>query len=51
MQMTFNGREQIFEGIGFYKSTKEGSFDETWFDSGGEIHPLKSIDDGKMLTT
>lgn len=51
MLMSFNGKEQVFEGLGLYKPVKEGSYDGTWFDSGEEMHPLKSSDDGKTLTT
>jgi hypothetical protein len=51
MQMSFNARSQLFEGMGLYKPVKEGGYEGTWFDSGGEMHPLKSTYDGKILTT
>lgn len=51
MQMSFNGGEQVFEGMGLYKLLKEGGYEGTWFDSGGEMLPIKSSDDGKTLTS
>ncbi len=45
------GKVQVFEGKAYYKSTKEaGRFTATWFDSGGEIHPIEAVYDGMALT-
>ena len=51
MIMNFKGKEEVFEGMGLYKPLKEGGYEGTWFDSGGEMHPIKSSDDGKILTS
>ena len=51
MLISFNGNEQSFEGMGLYKLMKDGSYEGTWFDSGGEMHAIKSSHDGKTLTS
>lgn len=49
--MNFNGKEQSFEGMGMYKPLKEGGYEGNWFDSGGEMHVIKSNHGGKILTS
>lgn len=45
------GRVQTFEGKAYYKaSTEAGKFTATWFDSGGEVHPIEANYDGESLT-
>ena len=45
------GKVQVFEGKAFYKASKEaGKFTATWFDSGGEAHPIEAVYDGTALT-
>ncbi len=51
MLISFNGSEQSFEGMGLYKFMKDGTYEGTWFDSGGEMHAIKSNHDGKILTS
>ena len=45
-----NGKEQVFEGIGFYRPRDGGAYDGTWFDSQGAMHPLKATFTGESLT-
>ena len=45
-----DGKDQIFEGIGFYRPLKDGTYDGTWFDSQGAMHPLKAKFTGESLT-
>lgn len=40
-----------FEGKGFYKQQKDGSYSGTWFDSNGEIHPIVATLDSNTLTS
>lgn len=49
MQISNNGSNQVFEGMGLYRYQKEEGYDGTWFDNGGEMHHIKSSDDGKTL--
>ena len=45
------GRERILKAQAFYKSTGEGRFRGTWFDSRGMILPLESTFEDSVLTT
>jgi hypothetical protein len=40
---------QRFEGLAFYQHTKENEYTGTWFDNGGEVHPIIASDNGKEL--
>lgn len=46
-----DGRVQVFEGTAFYKPVSEFEVKATWFDSGGEMHPITGTIDGTMLTS
>ena len=46
-----DGKDQVFEGAGFYRPLEGGAYDGTWFDSQGAMHPLKAKSTGAMLTT
>ena len=48
---TNDGKEQIFEGMGFYRPGAGDAYDGTWFDSQGALHPLKATFTGEALTT
>jgi hypothetical protein len=51
MNMTAkDGSIQVFEGTAFYKETQKNEYVATWFDSGGEMHPIKAISDANSLT-
>ncbi|MEQ1864167.1 MAG: hypothetical protein ABL996_05885 [Micropepsaceae bacterium] len=45
-----DGKEQVFDGIGFYRPLKDGVYDGTWFDSQGAMHPLNATFTGESLT-
>lgn len=58
MQLTYrmemkssNGTVQTFEGTAFYQPVNEHEVKATWFDSGGEMHPIKGTIDGTTLTS
>lgn len=40
---------QKFEGVAYYKSDNTHHHSATWFDSGGDMHPIKATDDSKTL--
>jgi hypothetical protein len=42
--------DQVFEGTGLYRPLKNGTYDGTWFDSQGAMHPLRAIFTGAKLT-
>lgn len=46
-----DGKKQVFEGRAFYKPAPENQFVGTWFDTGGEMHPLKASNDSTALTS
>ncbi|NUO02382.1 MAG: HIT domain-containing protein [Saprospiraceae bacterium] len=42
---------QVFEGKAYYQPAESaGQFRATWFDSGGEMHPVEASYDGQILT-
>lgn len=45
-----DGTIQNFEGTAFYKIVSEKELVAAWFDSGGEMHPIKASIDGTTLT-
>lgn len=45
-----DGTIQTFEGTAFYKIISEKELVATWFDSGGETHPIKASIDATSLT-
>jgi hypothetical protein len=45
-----DGSVQTFEGIAYYKATTGTELAATWFDSGGEMHPIKATVEGESLT-
>jgi hypothetical protein len=45
-----DGNIQTFEGTAFYKIASEKELVATWFDSGGEMHPIKASIDTTSLT-
>ncbi|KAB2879135.1 DUF1579 domain-containing protein [bacterium] len=46
-----DGKKHVFEGRAFYKPVSEIQFVGTWFDSGGETHPIKASHDSTTLTS
>ena len=48
---TGTGKDQVFEGTGYYRPRDGGAYDGTWFDSQGALHPLKATFTGEALTT
>ena len=46
---TKEGSQQIFKGTAYYKVTGVDSFSATWFDSGGEMHPVTATATGAEL--
>ena len=46
-----DGSTQVFEGVGLYKAVNEKVYVATWFDSGGEMHPIKATSDETSLTS
>jgi hypothetical protein len=46
-----DGKVQVFEGTGMYQPTGDTTYRATWFDSGGEMHPIKATSDGVALTS
>ena len=46
-----SGRVQTFEGKAYYQPAgTPGKYKATWFDSGGEMHPVEATYDGQTLT-
>lgn len=46
-----SGRVQTFEGKAYYQPAgTPGQYKATWFDSGGEMHPVEATYDGQILT-
>jgi len=48
---TADGKDDVFEGTGFYRAQGNGAYDGTWFDSQGAMHPLEASFTGTALTT
>lgn len=48
---TKDGRDQQFEGTAYYKPAGENKFAATWFDSGGDMHPITATHDETTLTS
>ena len=46
---TDDGKDQVFDGVGFYRPREGGTYDGTWFDSQGAMHPLKAMFTGATL--
>ncbi|MFN8336481.1 MAG: hypothetical protein U0U09_15240 [Cyclobacteriaceae bacterium] len=46
-----DGKDQQFEGTAYYKSIGENKFVATWFDSGGDMHPITATHDEATLTS
>jgi hypothetical protein len=46
-----DGSTQTFEGTAYYKVATDTELVATWFDSGGEMHPIKATVDGTSLTS
>ena len=46
-----DGKEQFFEGHGYYSPAGEGNYEGRWFDSQGEAHPIKaSLNDNALVS-
>jgi hypothetical protein len=45
------GKDQLFEGTAYYKPAGENKYVATWFDSGGDMHPIVSTSDETTLTS
>jgi Protein of unknown function (DUF1579) len=45
------GKDQLFEGTAYYKPAGENKYVATWFDSGGEMHPITATSDENALTS
>ncbi len=43
--------DQYFYGTAYYKVDSASHYSATWFDSGGEMHPITATDDGQTLTS
>jgi hypothetical protein len=48
---TSDGKTQVFEGTALYQPAGEKTYRATWFDSGGEMHPISATTDGMSLTS
>lgn len=46
-----DGKEQQFEGTAYYKLSGDNQFKATWFDSGGDMHPITATNDETTLTS
>jgi hypothetical protein len=46
-----DGKIQVFEGTALYQPTPDKNYRATWFDSGGEMHPITATADGVALTS
>jgi hypothetical protein len=46
-----DGKEQQFEGTAYYKPSGDSQFKATWFDSGGDMHPITASNDETTLTS
>lgn len=46
-----DGKVQVFEGTALYQPTGDKTYRATWFDSGGEMHPITATTDGVELTS
>lgn len=40
------GNDRVFEGVAYYRFLSEGTYQATWFDSNGELHPITAEFDG-----
>lgn len=52
-RMVMTGQDsstQTFEGTAYYQAKTDTELVATWFDSGGEMHPIKATVDGESLT-
>lgn len=45
------GKDQLFEGTAYYKPAGENKYLATWFDSGGDMHPITATNDDTTLTS
>jgi hypothetical protein len=45
------GKDQLFEGTAYYKPSGDGKYVATWFDSGGDMHPIAATNDETTLTS
>lgn len=45
------GKDQLFEGTAYYKPAGENKYIATWFDSGGDMHPITATSDENALTS
>ena len=43
--------DQVFEGVAYYKPDSAQQYVATWFDSGGDMHPIKSSVEGTTMTS
>lgn len=48
---TKDGKDQQFEGTAYYKPSGENKYVGTWFDSGGDMHPITATSDETTLTS
>jgi hypothetical protein len=46
-----DGKIQVFEGTAMYQQSPDKTYRATWFDSGGEMHPISATSDGVSLTS
>ena len=46
-----DGGTQVFEAYAYYKPIDEQKYKGSWFDSGGELHPLDATIEGNALNT
>jgi hypothetical protein len=46
-----DGNTQVFEGTALYQPTADNTYRATWFDSGGDMHPIAATNDGTSLTS
>ncbi len=43
--------DRVFYGTAYYRTDSAHHHSATWFDSGGEMHPITASDDGKALVS
>lgn len=46
-----DGKVRVFEGTALYQPNGDKGYRATWFDSGGEMHPISATTDGVALTS
>lgn len=46
-----DGKVQVFEGTALYQPAGDRIYRATWFDSGGEMHPIQATTDDVALTS